>query len=181
MEDRAETAVGEHVEFEYEPTREDMRQALKARAKASGRARRMRGLAVICVAVLVGTSVVPLAKGEAPDTQSLVIAGVVVVLLFVLQPWLMARQFHKLASRNGACRAGIDDSGVTISNAGGSSRLNWTAAPHYAETADTFVLLSGDKNVSCLTVLPKRGVQGPGNVDAVRLCWTGTSAGSDRS
>ncbi|WP_432174623.1 YcxB family protein [Streptomyces sp. Tue6028] len=168
MEDRAESTVGEHVELEYQLTHEDMRQALKARARASGRARRTQRFALLGVAAFVGASAVPLAKGEAPDTPSLVIASLVVVLLFVLQPWLMARQFHKIASRNGAYRARVDDSGATVSNTGGSSQLNWTAAPRYAETPDTFVLLSGDKNVSCLTVLPKRGVQEPGGVEAFR-------------
>jgi hypothetical protein len=168
MEDRAETTVEEYVELEYQLTREDMRQALKARAKASGRARRTQRFALLAVAAFVGASAVPLAKGEAPDRQSLVIASLIVVLLFVLQPWLMARQFHKLASQNGAYRARIDDSGATVTNTGGSSQLNWTAAPHYAETPDTFVLLSGDKNVSCLTVLPKRGAQEPGSVDGIR-------------
>ncbi|WP_145828811.1 YcxB family protein [Streptomyces sp. T12] len=120
------------------------------------------------MAAFVGASAVPLAQGETPDTQSLVIAGLLVVLLLVIQPWLMARQSHKIASRNGAYRAKVDDFGATVSNTGGSSQLNWTAAPHYAETPDTFVLLSGDKNVSCLTVLPKRGVQEPGAVDGIR-------------
>ncbi|MET8897379.1 YcxB family protein [Streptomyces albogriseolus] len=168
MEDRAETMVGQYVELEYQVTREDMRQALKARAKASGRARRTQRLALVGVAAFVGASAVPLAKGETPDTQSLVIAGLLVVALFVIQPWLMARQFHKIASRNGAYRAKVDDFGATVSNTGGSSQLNWTAAPQYVETPDTFVLFSGDKNVSCLTVLPKRGVQEPGGVDGVR-------------
>ncbi|MFJ3234456.1 YcxB family protein [Streptomyces sp. NPDC086787] len=168
MEGRAESTVGERVELEYQLTREDMRQALKARAKASGRARRMRGFALLGVAAFVGASAASLAQGEAPDTQSLIIAGMLVVSLWVLQPWLMARQFHKIASRNGSYRATVDDAGVTVSNTGGSSRLNWTAAPHYAETLNAFVLLSGDKNVSCLTVLPKRGVQEPGGVDAFR-------------
>lgn len=168
MEDRAETTVGENVELEYQLTREDMRQALKARAKASGRLRRTQQVTVISVAAFVGASAVPLAQGEAPDTQPLVIAVAIGLLLFVLQPWLMARQFHKIASRNGAYRASVDDSGATVSNTGGSSQLNWTAAPRYAETADTFVLLSGDKNASCLTVLPKRGVQEPGGVDRIR-------------
>lgn len=36
------------------------------------------------------------------------------------------------------------------------------AIDHYAETPDTFILLSGDKDVSCLTLLPNRGVQEPG-------------------
>jgi hypothetical protein len=168
MEDRAEATVGEYVELEYQVTREDMRQALKARAKASGRARQTQRFVLIGVAAFVGASAVPLAQGETPDTQSLVIAGLLVVLLFVVQPWLVARQFHKIASRNGAYRAKVDDFGATVSNTGGSSQLNWTAAPHYAETPDTFVLLSGDKNVSCLTVLPKRGVLAPGTVDGIR-------------
>ncbi|MGQ4366032.1 YcxB family protein [Streptomyces sp. SAS_272] len=168
MEDRAETTAGEYVELEYQLTREDFRQALKARAKASGRVQRTQRFAVMGVALLAGASVVPLAKGEAPDVRSLMMGGLIVVLLFVLQPWLTARQFHKLASRNGAYRARIDDCGVTVSNTGGSNQLNWTAAPHYAETPDTLVLFSGDKNVSCLTVLPKRGVQEPGGVDGAR-------------
>lgn len=168
MEDRAEATVGEYVELEYQVTREDMRQALKVRAKASGRARQAQRFVLIGVAAFVGVSAVPLAQGETPDTQSLVIAGLLVVLLFVVQPWLVARQFHKIASRNGAYRAKVDDFGATVSNTGGSSQLNWTASPHYAETPDTFVLLSGDKNVSCLTVLPKRGAQAPGTVDGIR-------------
>ncbi|MFG2310917.1 YcxB family protein [Streptomyces sp. NPDC048566] len=168
MEEQAKATLGEHVELEYELTRQDMKQALKARAKASGRARRTQRLAVIAVAALVGTAAVPLAKGEAPDTQSLVMAGLVVAVVFVLQPWLMARQFHAIASRNGTYRARVDDSGAGVANEGGSSQVNWTAAPHYAETPDTFVLLSGDKNVSCLTVLPKRGVPDPQDVDALR-------------
>ncbi|WP_369042848.1 hypothetical protein [Streptomyces sp. Midd1] len=64
---------------------------------------------------------------QAPDTQSLVLAGFLAVMMFVLQPWLTARQFHKIASRNGAYSARVDDSGATVSNTGGSSRLNWTA------------------------------------------------------
>ncbi|MGA5116158.1 YcxB family protein [Streptomyces pseudogriseolus] len=167
MEDRAETTEGECVGLEYQVTREDMRQALRARAKASGRVRRMRQVALTGAAVFVGASVVPLAKGEVPGAQPLVIAGVL-VLLFVVQPWLTARQFHKIASRHGAYHVEVDDFGVAVSNAGGSSRLNWTAAPYYAETPDTFVLLSGDKDLSCLTVLPKRGVRGPEGVDGVR-------------
>ncbi|MGW1988492.1 hypothetical protein ACWCPJ_39715, partial [Streptomyces collinus] len=67
MEDRAETTVGEYVELEYQVTREDMRQALKARAKASGRARRTQRFALIGAAAFVGASAVPLAKGETPD------------------------------------------------------------------------------------------------------------------
>ncbi|MEU6848094.1 YcxB family protein [Streptomyces sp. NPDC046716] len=168
MEDRADTTVGEFVELEYQPTRDDMRQALKARAKASSRARRTQRFALIAVAAFVGAAVVPLANGEGFDTGSLVIGGFVVVLLFVLQPWLMARQFHKLAARHDGYRATVDDTGATVTNSGGSSHLNWVAAPHYAETADLFVLLSGDKNVSCLTVLPKRGLREPGGVDALR-------------
>ncbi|MEV5610182.1 YcxB family protein [Streptomyces sp. NPDC052225] len=168
MEQHADSAVGERVELTYELTGADMRQALKARAKASGSARRLRRFAVLGVAAFGGASVVPLVNGRGFDASSLVMAGILTVVVFVLQPWLTARQFHKLAARHGVYRASAEAGGVTIVNGGGSSQLNWTAAPHYAETPDLFVLLSGDKNVSCLTVLPKRGVREPGGVDALR-------------
>ncbi|MGW0764373.1 YcxB family protein [Streptomyces sp. NPDC002676] len=161
------------VELVYQPTRQDMRQALAARAKASTAARRMQRLALISVAALVGASVVPLAKGDGVDMGSLVPGVFVVAMLFVLRPVLMARQFHKLAARHGEYRAVAGDDGVTVTNTGGSSHLNWTAAPRYAETPDLFVLLSGDKDASCLTVLPKRGIREPGGVDALRALLDG--------
>ncbi|MYT73131.1 MULTISPECIES: YcxB family protein [unclassified Streptomyces] len=168
MEDRAEATVGERVELEYQLVREDWRQALKARARASSRAVRMQRLLLLAAVLLGGVSVVPLLHGEGPDLVPLVTTVLVVVLVFVLQPRLMARQFHKMASRHGTYRAVVDDTGATVINTGGSTHLYWTAAPHYAETPDLFVLLSDDRNVSCLTLLPKRGAQEPGGADALR-------------
>ncbi|MFD5118054.1 YcxB family protein [Streptomyces sp. NPDC058385] len=165
--EHAEPTVGVRVELEYELTRQDMRQALRARAKVSASERRLRIITVVIAVLMVASAVIQLSDGSELNFQ-MGLGVYAVVMLGVLRPLLMARQFHKLATRHGGSRALVDDRSVTVTNAGGSSELNWTAAPRYAETSDTFVLLSADKNASCLTVLPKRGAREAREADALR-------------
>ncbi|MFD7661988.1 hypothetical protein [Streptomyces sp. NPDC059788] len=40
--------------------------------------------------------------------------------------------------------------------------------PPYAETPRMFVLLGGDRNVTDMTILPKRGAAGAADVDRMR-------------
>ncbi|MCX3058625.1 YcxB family protein [Streptomyces beihaiensis] len=170
MEQQVERTAEDCVALEYQHTPDETRQALRARAKVTGADRRMKYMAIVISAVCVGTFAVSLAGGErlAVDLQSLVFAAVMCLVVFVVKPQVLTRQLHRMATRHGACRTRVDDTGVAVTNAGGSTHLNWTAAPRYTETADTFVLLSGDKNASCLIVLPKRGTAEPGGVDALR-------------
>ncbi|MFB7993919.1 YcxB family protein [Streptomyces sp. NPDC056002] len=165
--EHVEPTVGVRVELEYQLTRQDMRQALRARAKVSAAERRLRIITAVVAVLMAANAVLRLADGRGPDFQ-LALGVYAVVALGVLRPLLMVRQFLKLATRHGGCRTLADDRGVTVTNAGGSNALNWTAASRYAETRDTFVLLSADKNASCLTVLPKRGAREAGGVDTLR-------------
>lgn len=46
--------------------------------------------------------------------------------------------------------------------------IKWTVQPRHRETPEPFVLLSGDKKATGLTVLPKRGADHPGDGDRLR-------------
>ncbi|MFJ9445312.1 hypothetical protein ACIRRH_26120 [Kitasatospora sp. NPDC101235] len=120
---------------------------------------------VIAVGCLL-TAAVQISTEEAVDTS--LIAMLVAVLFLVLgMPRLQASQFHRLAAGKGEYSATVDVAGVTVANRQSSSTLTWQAAPYYVETPGLFVLLSGDRNNSCLTVLPKRGTADPDRLRAV--------------
>ena len=93
---------------------------------------------------------------------------VALVLLLLGQTRLHARAFHRLAASKGEQRIIADESGVTVTTEQTSTTLTWQAAPRYAETPRLFVLLSGDKNASSMTLLPKRGAGGEADVDRLR-------------
>ncbi|WP_443042637.1 hypothetical protein [Streptomyces sp. NBC_00344] len=46
--------------------------------------------------------------------------------------------------------------------------MTWEAQPRYAEGRDVFVLLSSDKNATSFTMLPKRALRTPAEVDQLR-------------
>lgn len=159
--------VGIPVELSYTPTVEDFREALTARSKAATSARRARVLLTVAFGcALVGTALSLLSGGTVDPPVVVMLVSLAVVLLGL--PWLQARQFHKLAAGKGEYRVVVDLSGVTVVTAEASSTLTWKAAPRYAETAGLFVLLSGDRNASCITLLPKRGLADRADADRLR-------------
>lgn len=162
-----EPQAAARLELSYSPTAGDFREALAARSKVSVSARRLRLLTVVGIAFAIvagGASWWKDGRVEAP----LVVMLVGFLLIRSGVPRLQARQFHRLSVARGAYRADVDDSGVSISTEQTSSTLTWQAAPRYVETPRLFVLMSGDKNASCLTLLPKRGASGPADVDRLR-------------
>lgn len=46
--------------------------------------------------------------------------------------------------------------------------VRWSVMPCYRETPELFVLLSDDKQATGLTLLPKRGLRDPGDLDRLR-------------
>ncbi|MFJ2777052.1 YcxB family protein [Kitasatospora sp. NPDC087315] len=158
--------TGTRLELSYRPTAEDFREALTARAKISATGRRTRWLLTVAAVCAVVGSVLSVTSGEGVSS-SLVVMLLVTLLLLAL-PWLQARQFHRLTEGKGEYRAVVDDSGVTVSTEQSSSTLTWQAAPRFVETPRLFVLLSGDRNASCLTLLPKRGIAEGADVDRLR-------------
>ncbi|WP_406503132.1 YcxB family protein [Streptomyces sp. NBC_00212] len=148
----------------YRLTAEDFKEALRARARASAAARRQRVIMLVCGSVALVSGIMALVTGGSLPMPMMV--GIVVFgVLMVGMPYLQARQFHKLTANHGEYRATIADTGVTIAHQQAATTLTWQAAPRYVETPHLFVLLSTDKNASCLTILPKRGTT---DVDTLR-------------
>ncbi|MFF2362442.1 YcxB family protein [Streptomyces sp. NPDC058122] len=154
------------VELEYRPTVGDLTTALRARRGVSKAGRRqfwvLGGTAVV-VALEVSL------KLAGQDASTLpVIWLVVFASLLVLSPWLQARQFQRLAERQGTFRVSVTDAGLTVVTDNSTTVLNWVAQPRYRETKDVFVMISPDKNAVGFTMLPKRAVRAPEDVDRLR-------------
>ncbi|MER6342901.1 YcxB family protein [Streptomyces sp. NPDC001595] len=154
------------VELTYKPTVGDLTQALRARMRASRAGRIQRWLPAV-FAVLAALQAARGIAGGDWDTQFIVwmllMAG-----MFPVLPWLQARQFQRLAARQGTFRAVVSDAGLSVVTDTGTATTNWVALPRFAETRDVFVLLSGDAKAVGVTVLPKRGIQGEDGEDRLR-------------
>ncbi|MFJ7905968.1 YcxB family protein [Kitasatospora sp. NPDC096204] len=159
-------AVDERIELAYTPTAADFREALAARSRTTRAGRRTRMLTYVVGVCCLLAGTIELAGGEGVDT-SLVVMVVAVLFLIVGVPRLQASQFHRLAAQKGEFKVAVEAAGVTIANHHSTSTLTWQAAPYYVETPGLFVLLSADKNNSCLTILPKRGTADPDGLGAL--------------
>ncbi|MFE4599327.1 YcxB family protein [Kitasatospora indigofera] len=172
-----EQQAGTPVELVYRLTVEDFREALGARSKASAAGRRNSRLLVAAFALAAVATALSLANEGTVDPP-LVAMLVILPLVLLGVPRLQARQFHRLAADKGEFRATVESSGLTVRNDHSSSTHTWPAAPRYVETPNLFVLLSGDRNASCLTILPKRGLAGPAEAGRLRVTLDHGGAGS---
>ncbi|WP_158711516.1 YcxB family protein [Streptomyces xylophagus] len=159
--------TGHVVELVYQPTAEDFMAALRARRRVSRSARRQLWL-IGPVLLFGGVAVaVALASGDSISIP-LLVGMAFAVFLLVFQPRFVARQFQRLAERRGEFRVTVTDAGVSVVTDNTSTSLNWTVQPRYRETADGFYMFSPEKNALNFTLLPKRAVQGPADVDRLR-------------
>ncbi|MFH9426220.1 YcxB family protein [Streptomyces sp. NPDC017529] len=166
----AEQRTGTQVEMSYRATVEDFREALRARMRAAPAGRRVRWLMIVIAVLLLTFAVTSwLMKGSVDVPLLVTPTAVLLVMLFV--PRMQARQFCRLTDAGGACHTVVDDSGITVTNQQQTSTLTWQAMARYSETQRVFVLFSGDKNASCLTILPKRGVSDSGDADRLRALF----------
>jgi hypothetical protein len=155
------------VELVYRTAMGELREALTARTKVSRAGRNQRTVMLWGAILLLAGDVVRVATGGSVDAP-LVVLPVFFLLALVGLPWLQARQFHKIMAAKGQFRSVVDASGISVESDGTFAHHGWSTLSRYTETAGTFVLLSGDKNASCVTILPKSGAQGPGGVDELR-------------
>nr|WSY55068.1 YcxB family protein [Streptomyces sp. NBC_00886] len=161
--------TGQVVELEYRPTVEDFAAALRARRSMLPSTRRQYWLLGIAAFFAVMSIVTKLTKGGAISIPVPVIVGVCAVLLvLVFLPRFQARQFQRLAEPRGVFRVTVTDAGVSVATDDASTSLNWTVQPRYRETADGFYMFSPGKNALSFTVLPKRALQDPADVDRLR-------------
>lgn len=154
------------VELEYRPVVADFTSALRAR-KGVGKAGPRQYWAIGGAVVVAAVQIAEVLTGHG-GSLFLGVWLAVFVPLYLLSPWLLARQFQRLAERQGTFRVTVTDAGVTVAMDNSSTALNWAAQPRYRETKDVFVTLSPDKNASSFTVLPKRAVRTPEDVDRLR-------------
>ncbi|OKH98858.1 hypothetical protein A6A06_24870 [Streptomyces sp. CB02923] len=154
----------------YRATIEDFREALRARMRATRAGRRVRRLMTLIAVLLLAFATASWLLNGTVDIP-LMAMPTVLLLVMLSAPRMQARQFYRLADAGGACRTVVDESGITVTNQQQSSALAWRAMARYTETPRVFVLFSGDKNASSLTILPKRGAPGPGDVDRLRTLF----------
>ncbi|KWT57631.1 hypothetical protein ADL21_33590 [Streptomyces albus subsp. albus] len=166
----AEQQAGTQVEMSYRATVEDLREALRARMRATPAGRRTRWLMAVIAVLLLAYAVLSSLLDGTVD-MPLLITPAVVLLVMLFVPRMQARQFHRLLDAGGPCRTTVDESGIAVANQQQSSVLTWQALAHYTETPHVFVLLGGDRNVTSLTVLPKRGAPDAGDVDRLRALF----------
>ncbi|MEU5420694.1 YcxB family protein [Streptomyces sp. NPDC001407] len=155
------------VTFAYELTVADFRSALRARGRAVRSARAYRRVALVLWAGNAAAVVFTATRhgfGGVSGGQWGLVAGLALVLA-VQSPRWQARQAR--ARLDGPRWMTLDAGGLSISSAQSSQAVAW---PHFGsllEREDVFVLLSADKG-RCLTILPKRALTGPGDLDRVR-------------
>ncbi|MFD5429635.1 hypothetical protein [Streptomyces sp. NPDC127084] len=155
------------VEFVYRPALADIEGALRARAFRTPAGRAQQLLAPVLAAV---AAVVFGALRGAPVLVWIISA----VLSAAIGCWAvrwglrtMSRRMFSILEPYGECRTVADERGAVTTAERASFSFEWTVHREYLETPGLFVLLGGDQ-ASSVGVLPKRGAQGPEDVDRVR-------------
>ncbi|MEU7058598.1 YcxB family protein [Streptomyces sp. NPDC046197] len=159
-------AVPETVGLEYRPTAKDFTSALRERRRFS-RAGRRGYWAIGAMFALTAVQAATTLTGGKTDWFLLIWPALTAVMLLFM-PQLQGRAVQRIAARNGVFRVVVAEAGLTVSADNSSSTINWAAQPRYRETRELFVMYSDDKNATCFTVLPKRGLTGPADVDRLR-------------
>ncbi|MBT2404325.1 MULTISPECIES: hypothetical protein [unclassified Streptomyces] len=172
--EQAAPRSGHAVELVYLATQADLADALRARSVKTPAGRRLRWLYPVLGMLLLLLGLVVMVADGAVSARPVGFAasGVVLWALTPFVPrfvcWLQARAFAGLLKKAGEARAVVDGSGVLVRTAATEMRIGWAAQPTYVETQGSFVMLSDDKGAVAMTVLPKRGVREPADVDRLR-------------
>ncbi len=166
--------AGQAVELVYRVTPADLAQAIRVRNRAVPAMRRQRWLMPLMGVAMVffGGSALA-AGGPVVKPVGFVGLGLLLCALTLYGPRLQARSFAGLLGKAGEARTVVDGAGIQVTTARSSSRMAWGAQPVYAETPDTFVTLDIEKRAAAMTVLPKRGVREPGDVERLRALLDG--------
>ncbi|PCG86063.1 hypothetical protein CIB93_11225 [Streptomyces sp. WZ.A104] len=161
------TGRGTAVEFVYRPTAADFEEALRARARRTwaGRSQVLMGL----LAVPATACVLALFFDTAPAVWgvtvvlSLIFASVGVVMALRAE----ARRMFSVVEPFGRCRMVADEGGAVSTGERMSFTCEWSVYRGYLETSRLFVLFGGERSAG-VAVLPKRGAEGPEDVERLR-------------
>ncbi|WP_372419739.1 YcxB family protein [Actinotalea solisilvae] len=153
------------VELAWTPEQADYVDAYRARDRAD---RRLRAFTLLGGAVVVAC--VAAALSGTPDLLPLAAGVGVGVLAAPLATRHAVRRLWRagLAGR-GPTRARVEPGvGITSVSRGATTQTEWTHLTRLLETRRSFVLTVGGQRVGYVTVLPKRGLQDPADVDRLR-------------
>lgn len=169
VESAAAAGAGEGVELVYEVTTADLAQAIRVRSRATPALRRQRWLMPLLgvLSLLLGGSTLLTGRGGSKSLMFLG-TGLLLCAATLYGPRLQARAFAGMLAKAGRTRTVVDACGIRVATQRYSSRMDWTAQPAYAETPDAFITLDIDKRAAAMTILPKRGIQAPADVDRLR-------------
>ncbi|NBM19272.1 YcxB family protein [Streptomyces sp. GC420] len=163
--------VAESVKLVYQPTAEDIIEALHARAQLARKANLVRG-GVVFVLVCALLITVSFAKGDSSPVLSPVLATVFAALagavVLMMGKLLQRRMAHRIVAAQGKCRTTVDDSGMRTVTENGEATVGWDRYPRYLETENLFVALSPDRRSVGVGALPKRGLRSRKDVDRLR-------------
>ncbi|MDQ1010889.1 hypothetical protein QFZ82_005374 [Streptomyces sp. V4I23] len=151
----------EAVELVHRPTRADILTAVRVRE----RYRRMTWVRWIVTALLLAWGILP---AFAPASRGPAVVPVLLGVFVWAIPHLYASQVLRIVGWQGDYRTTVTEDGVTAVNDHCALTQRWTLFRGHRETADSFVLLSRDRGVMWVEVLPKRGLRDAGDADRLR-------------
>ncbi|MFJ3302200.1 YcxB family protein [Streptomyces sp. NPDC086549] len=154
------------VELVFQPVAGDFVGVLRERRRFN-RAGRINKAALALLAVTWALSAGRAVTGGHADWFLLLYLPLAAGLL-LLGPRLQARRLMKVVARNGVHRVTVTDAGMTMVTDNSTASVNWVAQPRYRETEDAFFTFSDDKNATCFSLLPKRGLPDPADADRLR-------------
>ncbi|MCB5180114.1 hypothetical protein [Streptomyces antimicrobicus] len=159
MDDIRRTTVG----FTGTLTRDEFDEAVRA----WGTLRRLRLLVVVAAVLIALLNVRLTADGGSVHLPGL--AAALAYLVFgLLTPRLVAGRMFRVDRARGPKRCVIDGTGITVSHGDEEIlRAPWRSLTRFHETERAYVVTGRVGWKSCMAVLPKRLLSGPGEVELV--------------
>ena len=152
------------VQLVYRPQSADALAALRVRERIKRTGLVLRG---VFLALWVGQWLLAAMARGTVDMISTVLVLIVVLVVWGY-PRLQAAHVQRTVGWQGEYHATVSAAGITCRTDHSTLVQKWSAFQGYRETAGHFVLLSRDPNITCLGVLPKRGVHEAAGVDRLR-------------
>ncbi|MGW1537691.1 hypothetical protein [Streptomyces aureus] len=156
------------IELEYRPKRSDFTAAVRTQFRAGGNGPK----AIWGVLAFVAFSCMGAWSSwhEGHTTAAVIRLGwlPVVVCTVWFAPVYLGRGMHRLAESHGTTRMTVTDAGVTTTTDKGTRVRGWGVRNRYRETRTVFVVFGPEAASDALTLLPKRALRAPGDVDRLR-------------
>ncbi|MEG3629322.1 YcxB family protein [Streptomyces poriticola] len=156
------------VELAYVPTRADIAEALRGRARMGAPWWRLPLIAGLVLAAVLAALLVL----DAPRGVSVLVVACLCPVLGILvggcvHQLYRVRQMTRHARSQGEYLMRADGDGVHGATAVAETRMPWTSFRHCIETDNLFVLVV-DETVGGMALLPKRGLRDGADVDGLR-------------